>query len=60
MKCADCRWWKYDRDLTPLFIGFKKPDKGYCHYAPPTPNKPRPTTEENDYCGEFSEKEKVQ
>lgn len=63
MKCADCRWWRQYRDLKGLEA------YGVCFRFPPsipfplnTPNVPEyaahpATNGEEDYCGEFSEKE---
>lgn len=45
MKCENCKWW----------------DEGFCKRYPPIPwnyKDYRPTTEADDWCGEFQEKNK--
>ena len=62
-KCGNCRWWEnnYDGQESP-----KPPSTGWCHRYPPAvityhtdgDDTVWPTTNVDDFCGEFQSKEK--
>jgi len=56
MNCKKCRYWEALK---------VRPDRGYCHRYPPTPDGKNfhtqdnfPVMSENDWCGEFEKKGK--
>jgi hypothetical protein len=48
-RCDKCRWWK------PRIVGVMTAMNGSCHRHPPTGHV-RPSTDPDDFCGEWVEK----